>query len=160
MQPTFRISPLTPEVFAPFGTVLGARGEAPATTYPEVLEHADVPGAFTFAVLQRPPVALATLRVAQLERHPYSAQSFLPIVAGRWLVLVTSSLSDGTPDQQNAHGFLPGPDQAICIARDVWHAGLTVFDRPAQIGMLMWKAESGGDGIVHDLATPLALTEE
>jgi ureidoglycolate lyase len=58
----------------------------------------------------------------------------------------------------NARAYLAGPEDAICIERNVWHAGLTVLDGPAEFAMMMWRADAGDDGIVHELATPLTLT--
>jgi ureidoglycolate lyase len=61
------------------------------------------------------------------------------------------------PDAANARAFVAGPADAICIGRNVWHAGLTVLDRPAEFGMMMWRADAGDDGIVADLLHPIVL---
>ena len=80
------------------------------------------------------------------------------IVAGRWLVLVAPSLSDGSPDVAAARAFIAGPEDAVCIGRNVWHAGLTVFDRSAEVGMIMWRADGGDDGVLHELKDPIVLS--
>ncbi len=97
------------------------------------------------------------MTIGALERHPHSTQSFVPISVGRWIVLVAPTLSDGSPDAANARAFVAGPEDAICIGRNVWHAGLTVLDRPAEVAMMMWRRDAGDDGIVHELATPIVL---
>lgn len=141
---------------APLATLL----KAPDGKYidlPEVVEIGDVPGRHGFAILCPQPVSGGTVTVAALERHPHSTQSFFPIRTGRWLVVLAPTLANGLPDMANTRSFLAGPEDAICIHRDVWHAGLTVLDGPAEFGMLMWRADAGDDGIVHTLATPLVL---
>jgi len=96
--------------------------------------------------------------IAALERHPHSTQSFVPIKVGRWIVLAAPTLADGSPDIANMRAVVAGPEDAICIGRNVWHAGLTVLDRPAEVGMMMWKADAGGDGILYELKTPITLS--
>jgi ureidoglycolate lyase len=151
------LPPLTPEAAAPFVTVLRAR-DGKFTDVPEVVEKDNVPGRHAFAILCPQPAASERVSIAILERHPHSTQSFLPIAAGRWLVLVAPTLPDGSPDVAAARAFVAGPEDAICIGRNVWHAGLTVFDRPAEIGMIMWRADAGDDGVLHDLKDPIVLS--
>ena len=142
--------PVDAAALAPYATVLDA-ADGKARAFPEVMEKGDVPGAHAFTILCPKPVE-GPVRVAALERHPHSTQSFVPIKAGRWLVLVAPKTASGEQDLGGALAFVAGPEDAICIGQDVWHAGLTVFDRPAQFGMIMWKAESAEDGVLWQLA--------
>ena len=103
-------------------------------------------------------MAAGSVSITALERHAHSTQSLLPIRAGRWLILVAPTSADGSPDLSGARAFVAGPEQAICIGRNVWHAGLTVFDKPAEFGMIMWKAEGGDDGVLYELEVPLTVT--
>ena len=151
------LPPLTPEAAAPFAFVLRAKDEK-FTDIPEVLERGDVPGHHAFAILCPQPVDPAAIRITALERHPHSTQTFLPLKVGRWIVLVAPTLPDGSPDVANARAFVAGPEDGICIARNVWHAGLTVLDRPAEVGMMMWRADAGDDGVLHELAQPIELS--
>lgn len=128
------------------------------TDIPDVMAIGDTPGKHGFAILCPQPVAGSTVSITMLERHPHSTQSFIPIRGNRWLVVLVPTLPDGLPDMANVRSFLAGPDDAICIGRNVWHAGLTVLDGPSEFAMMMWRADAGDDGIVHNLATPLTLT--
>ena len=147
---------LTAEALAPFVTVLRARA-GKFTDFPQVLEQGDTPGRHAFAILCPQPSPGATVAIASLERHPHSTQSFVPISAGRWIVVVAPTSADGSPDVANVRAVVAGPEDAICIGRNVWHAGLTVLDRPAEFGMMMWRADAGDDGIVFDLPQPIVL---
>jgi ureidoglycolate lyase len=145
------------DALAPYVTVLRAK-DGKFTEFPAVLEPGDVPGHHAFAILCPQPAAGSTVTIAALERHPHSTQSFVPIRVGRWIVLAAPTLPDGNPDVANIRAVVAGPEDAICIGRDVWHAGLTVLDRPAEIAMMMWKADAGDDGILYELKTPITLS--
>lgn len=151
-----RLGPLA--ALSPLVGRLGA-GPTASTPVPDATAHADIPGRFAVVVLRSKPVPIVDLKISRLERHPYSAQTFLPIVAGRWLVLAVPSRGDGSPDCARTAAFLAGPEDGICIRPNIWHAALTVFDRPAEMAMMMWCAEHREDGVVQELATPLAITE-
>lgn len=147
---------LTADALAPFATLIGAE-RAPGEV-PSVLERGDVPGRHAFTLLAPQPVPADAIPIRFLERHPHSTQSFLPIRLSRWVICVAPTLSDGTPDVSRLKAFLAGPGDAICIGRNVWHAPLTVLDGPAEVGMIMWKADAGDDGIVFQLPEPLTLS--
>lgn len=151
------LPPLASASLEPLAIALKAK-DGKHTDLPDVVATGDTPGHHGFAILCPQPVSGSTVSITALERHPHSTQSFIPIRCGRWLVVLAPTLPDGDPDIAKARSFLAGPDDAICIARDVWHAGLTVLDGPAEFGMIMWRADAGDDGIVHQLASPLTLT--
>ena len=155
MSFSLKARPIDAVLLAPYATVLGAP-DGKARAIPEVMAIGDVPGAHAFTILCPAPVA-GPISVAALERHPHSTQSFLPLAAGRWLILVAPTTATGEPDLGGALAFLAGPEDAICIGRNVWHAGLTVLDQPASFAMIMWKAENAEDGILHQLAEPLTV---
>jgi ureidoglycolate lyase len=151
------LSPLASATLEPLAKRLAAK-DGKYTDIPDVLAVGDTPGKHGFAILCPQPASGSTVTITALERHPHSTQSFVPIRAGRWLVVLAPTLPDGSPDMANARAYLAVPEDAICIERNVWHAGLTVLDGPAEFAMMMWRADAGDDGIVHELATPLTLT--
>lgn len=151
------LPPFATAALAPLATRLAAV-DGKYTDIPEVLAIGDAPGKHGFAILCPQPVSGPTIAITALERHPHSTQSFVPIRAGRWIVVLAPTLPDGLPDMANVRAFLAGPTDAICIHQNVWHAGLTVLDGPAEFAMMMWRATAGDDGIVHTLDTPLHLS--
>lgn len=152
-----KLQPLKPGAAEPFAYSIQSI-DGRMTEVPMVTEVGDVPGRHVFTVLAPKPVPADAISITFLERHPHSTQTFLPIRVGRWLVVVAPSLPSGEPDLANLRAFVAGPGDAICIARNAWHAGLTVLDQPAEFGMQMWRADAGGDGIVFNLETPISLT--
>jgi ureidoglycolate lyase len=121
------LRPLTAQAFAPFGEVLeltaGATGSSDAGTsarhdlpsHLELTRHGGLP-------------ALATLRVqAQplegpwhvLERHLRGSQTFVPLQAGRWVVLVARGHT--APDLTTLEAFAATPQQGVTLHAGTWH---------------------------------------
>lgn len=136
--------PLTQAAFAPYGDVLAAP-DAPGRRYVEDALANRRPGARPGLSLSRKLPAALPLRSARMERHRFSSQSFVPMAAGRWLVLVAPHGPDGWPDMPRARAFLARPDQGVTYGADVWHHPSTVFDRPADFAILMWLDGGGED---------------
>ncbi|MFM7422520.1 MAG: ureidoglycolate lyase, partial [Alphaproteobacteria bacterium] len=80
-----------------------------------------------------------------MERHEFSSQSFIPMEAGRWLVLVAPHGVDGKPDMEKARAFLARPDQGVTYGANVWHHPSTVFDREARFAVFRWKDGTSAD---------------
>lgn len=156
MSLALQAQPLDAAALAPYATVLSA-ADGVARMVPEVMQNDGVSGAHAFTILCPQPLAGA-VSITALERHPHSTQSFLPITSGRWLILIAPKTAAGEPDLSGALAFIAGPEDAICIHQDVWHAGLTVFDRPAQFAMIMWKAQAGDDGVQSHLSDAIAIS--
>jgi ureidoglycolate hydrolase len=62
-----------------------------------------------------------------LERHRYSAQSFIPICSGvKYLVVVTDVTTDDKPDLDKLKAFVAIDKQGVCYKTGVWHASMSV----------------------------------
>jgi ureidoglycolate lyase len=132
------LEPLTAEAFAPFGDVLAAPAD-PGRVYIEAaLDNRRAHARPSLSFSTREPAALP-LTSTTMERHRHSSQSFVPMEAGRWLVLVAPHGADGGPDMARARAFLAAPDQGVTYGADVWHHPSTVFDRIARFAIFMWK---------------------
>ena len=138
------LEPLTAEAFAPFGEVLAAPA-APGRDYIDAaLENRRAQAKPSLSVSTKAPTA-QPLASTTMERHLHSSQSFVPMEAGRWLVLVAPHGADGGPDMARARAFLARPDQGVTYGADVWHHPSTVFDRTARFAVFMWKDGSPAD---------------
>lgn len=136
--------PLTADAFAPFGEVLAAP-ESPGRVHIEgALENRRPQAKPALYFTCKEPSALP-LRSVTMERHPHSSQSFVPMDAGRWLVIVAPHAEGGRPDMARARAFLARPDQGVTYGADVWHHPFTVIDRPARVAVFMWKDGSPTD---------------
>lgn len=85
------------------------------------------------------------IKVTALEKHDLSAQTFAPIVVGRWLAAVAPALPDGQPDFKALRAFVLDETVGICYRPNVWHHPFACFDRPSEMMMLRWDDRSEAD---------------
>lgn len=153
--PTLLAQPLTAEAFEPFGDVLEAPSEFGRKYFDAALGNRR-DGA-------RPSLSLSSVRAREgdeiearvMERHEFSSQSFLPLAADRYLVLVAPRSSTGGPDEARLQAFVATGDQGITYRPDTWHHPLTVFGRNARFAVVMWLDGSAGDEEFVTLAQPV-----
>src|SRR5262249_19256648 len=103
------------------------------------------------------PLAQPSLRAELFERHEFSSQTFLPLAAGRYLVIVTSDAAGGGPDGAAAPAFAGRAGQGVTYRAGLWHHGMTALDQPATFAVLMWCDGSSGDEEFVKLAAPLTI---
>ena len=151
------VGPLTREVFAPFGQVLMAVGDdAQRQEFAAALKNyrpeATLNMAFLLSKPSDPPWYIHTL-----ERHPYSAQSFVPVQGTRYLAAVCPSTADGTPDLDRLTAFVAKGTQAVNYNPDVWHVPHMVLGGPGMFIMLRWDCGNAQDTEYFPVAPPLHL---
>ena len=130
---TVAVRPLTAEAFAPFGTVIEARGEPTRLINAGLCgRHHDLcapdvaDGRVGLSVFDAQPRTLP-YRLDLMERHPIGSQAFVPMHAEPFLVTVAPD-QDGRPGKPVA--FLTDGAQGIQFARNVWHGVLTPLAAP------------------------------
>jgi ureidoglycolate lyase len=136
---------LTQEAFAPYGDVIAVPVQPGREYYSSGLGNARAGARPSLSMVMREPVGGWPLEVKFLERHEFSSQTFVPLDAGRWLVVVCPHATVGGPDVAHARAFIGGRDQGITYRMNSWHHGLTVLDRPGRFVMFMWLDGSSGD---------------
>ena len=151
------IEPLTAEAFKPFGQVTDMASRERRNHISGAFERtpeAVEPRLWVATLLQAVQLPLA---LGLLERHPYSAQSFMPVNACPYVVVVCHPDDSGEPDLASLRGFLAAPGQGVTYARNVWHHGLSVLQAPAQFIVCMSFTGEGGDDIFLPLDVPVQL---
>ena len=141
---TIPVEHLCPESFRPFGQVLETLTESSRVFYNQALENARLNALVNLSVAHFTPVAECPFQIKQMERHPWSSQTFIPMKVSRYLIVVAPDGTQGVPDMNAARAFIANDSQAITYRRAVWHHGMTVLDQPATMAVLMWC--DGGDG--------------
>jgi ureidoglycolate lyase len=149
--------PISRAGLAPLATTLGSAGKR-RTDFPEAMEPGPGAGRHSLAVIRFEPVSADNLAISKLERHPYSAQTFIPITVGRYYVVVAPTKADGSPDTSQAQAFVGGPGDTIVYPKNVWHGSLLVVGQAAEMAVVMWRREAGDDTVVVDLEAPIALS--
>lgn len=149
--------PLTALEFAPFGDVLDNDGSLRRNFYPDATKQGDGLGELRFWVSHVEPTTTKLISITQLERHPFAAQSFIPLSVSRWLIIVAPRMLDESPDIGRLRAFIAAPGVGICYRRGTWHRGTTVLNAAAQFGVLMWRRAARDDDEFYDLKEPIEI---
>jgi ureidoglycolate lyase len=150
--------PLSADTFAPFGDVItfynGKRRNHVLNAF-ERTEEAALPSLW----ISRPGVATqGTALIRDLERHPYSAQTFLPLNGGRYLIVVCGSDAQGKPELSGLRAFIAEGNQGVTYSMNVWHHGLTVFDVKTEFVVVMSLTADEPSDVFFPLTVPVAVT--
>lgn len=158
---TIQTEPLIARTFAPFGEVLEATGQ-PDRLINEGLcgrwhDRAQLdfgpettpPGRAGISLFRAEPRALP-YELALLERHPEGSQSFIPMHAHPFLVIVAPD-KGGVPGQPRA--FLTDGAQGVNYRRDTWHGVLTPLAEPGLFAVID-RIGSSANLIEYRLAQP------
>ena len=141
--------PLTQETFAPYGLVSGltAAGSLLVEGAFEATEDAQQP------VLQIVKIASPqqTVVIKQLEAHPFSAQTFLPLDMAPSLIVVCDWNGTEGPDVATLRAFIAQPDQIVTYHRGVLHHKITPLAPVAIFAMAMRQTGCGGDTVLYEL---------
>lgn len=160
-SPTLRplsAEPLNADAFVAFGHVLELDREAPRRGHVagavERSAEAVEPQLWIATVAQ--PVTLP-FELTQLERHPFSAQTFIPLNGSGYLVVVCESSVSGAPDLTTLRLFQANARQGVTYRRNVWHGGLAALRAGAQFVVSMSFTGRGDDDEFLPLETPIEL---
>ncbi len=97
--------------------------------------------------------------VKMLERHRHSAQMFLPLNGGSFLIVVAGSLATGEPEIASLQAFTVQRGQGIVYAPGVWHLPLVALEHHAEFAMLMWEDGTQDDCDERLLASPFMVQQ-
>ena len=154
---TRALEPLTAAAFAPYGDVLAApTAPGERALYADGLTPDRADTRISLHVNHVPPSALLFV-ATRMEHHPATSQTFLPLEASRFLVVVAGRAPDGGPDPVSLRGFWSPGSQGVTHHAGVWHHGMVALDRPAHFAVLMWRRDEGIDDVFVDLPAPVAL---
>ncbi|MCH4547326.1 ureidoglycolate lyase [Rhizobium changzhiense] len=147
--------PLTQETFAPYGLVSGL------TTASSLL----IDGAFDATEDAPKPVLQLvkiespqqTVVIQQLEAHPFSAQTFLPLDMSPSLIVVCDWNGTKGPDAGTLKAFIAQPDQIVTYHRGVLHHKITPLAPLSTFAMAMRQTGRGGDTVLYELGEPTSV---
>lgn len=134
MLPTLRLRPLTAHDFAAYGEVLDL-ADGPARSINEgTTQRHDLPSTLELTRHGGSPVLAAFRAQAQplegpwkmLERHLWGSQTFVPLQAGRWVVLVARGHTH--PDLGTLAAFGATARQGVTLHAGTWHHPLIALE--------------------------------
>ena len=150
---TVTLEPLTSAAFAPFGDVAARPAGARRRYLPTALDLAEEARTMSLWISAVAAPAHLPLQLIALERHPFSAQSFIPLDAGRYLAIVCEADSASRPNLNTLRAFVADQHQAVTYARNVWHHPLTVIDQAMAFAIAMGTTGREDDDVWHTLDT-------
>lgn len=145
---TVHVSPLSAAAFGPFGDVIESAGHAPLAINAGTCERFDdLARVDVFEAGGRPLISIfraaprpLPLEVRLLERHPHSSQSFYPLDARPFLVVVAEGA--GRPRAADVRAFLCSGAQGVNYRRNTWHHALIALGQVSRFLVV----DRGGPG--------------
>ena len=157
MTVALRPEPLTAQNFAPFGAVIERPGEPGERALHGRWFEEGPPGSGLQVHANHVPASALPLAVRRIERHPHAAQGFVPLDVAAFLCVVFPAGPDGAPLLGGARAFLAPGRLGVIYARNVWHLGATVLDRPGSFVVLMRRANDGADDVFAGIAEEVSI---
>ena len=152
--------PISDEAFALFGELVAHRGVDARRYLRDVPEGAAPAANLRMWVSRYPAPRPLPVVHKKLERHPHSAQTFIPLRVSRYVVVCAPADAAGDPDAGRARAFVVGPGTGVAYRRGVWHGPMTVLDEPAEFAVVMWSTgDAGRDDEWRDLREPIAVAD-
>jgi ureidoglycolate lyase len=159
--PPLFATPLNAAAFAPFGDVLAYDAATSRLVNDgfalrsDTAARLEADGGVPVLSIYRASARRLPLEIPTLERHPHSSQSFFPLTALRFLVVVAPATADGWPELAHARAFVGGSQQGITYRPGVWHAPITALDQDGDLLMLIWERGSEEDCLTQPCAPVL-----
>jgi ureidoglycolate lyase len=149
---------LSVENFAAYGDVVEHRGSESRRVLPTPFSSASPELRHRFTVNHLIRVTGRTIRVNELERHPFSAQTFIPLSGSRHLVVVALSNTDGQLDPATLQAFITNGHQGVSYRPAVWHFAFTAIDSDAQVAVIIGLTGRANDTEYTTLPTSADVT--
>jgi ureidoglycolate lyase len=143
--------PLTAKAFGAYGEIVEYHGDQKRCHIPGPLRHRDRSMEPAFWVTRATSPMILPARIRQLERHLFSAQTFVPLRCKSYLVVVAPDSAGAGPDLGRLEVFLAEEGQGVCYHPRTWHHGLTVLSAPADFVVMMSVFEAPGGDEIFDL---------
>lgn len=147
--------------FAPYGEVLQLAHGASRGINAGTSLRRELPCSLDFARGGGRPVLATFQAQAQplagpwtlLERHVHGSQTFVPLQADRWVVLVARG--GDHPDPATLAAFAASPQQGITLAPGTWHHPLIALD--AGLFLVIERGADAVDCEIVQLPVPVLL---
>jgi ureidoglycolate hydrolase len=145
------------ERFAPFGICFSLVSTAGRVDVPLQFEGEPATGASALTVITA-PFARSMNGISRIERHPFSAQAFLPLSARP---MVTFVAPPGEPPRHadQIAAFVVPVGHGIAYRAGTWHSGLMGLEAAVSVASFVRRIGDGTDTEFADLSFKLHLTE-
>jgi len=147
---TLDVQKMTPEAFAPYGQIIGARGQV----------ELDLDGGKASFVAQT--VESRPLQFSFLGRHQRTEQVFVPMGGNRSVIAVAPPCENGSasPNVERMAAFLVDGSCAFKLHRGAWHTSAFPLNECATFMVLDRENTLEEDYDLRDLASTLGVMVE
>jgi ureidoglycolate lyase len=129
--------PLSASAFAAFGDVAERPVRERRRYLPTGEGRTEEASIFSCWISSAARLGALPLRITTMERHPYSAQTFIPLGTSQYLAIVCSAGPDHLPDIATLRCFIAEPHQSVTFARNTWHHPMTVLGQAMEFVVAM-----------------------
>lgn len=129
--------------FEPYGEVLSLADHLPRHDFAGRVRNTRA-SAWPNLALIRPPVAIKSQIISQMERHKHSTQAFFPLDVEAYLVVV-SPPADAGPRCDRVGAFFVPSGIAISYHAGTWHTSMRVIGRVGVMAMLVHEDGTDDD---------------
>jgi ureidoglycolate hydrolase len=156
------ISPVTltgdgDDRFVPFGICFPLVSTTGRIEIPLQFEAEPVAGASTLTIIVA-PFAASMRGITRIERHPFSVQAFLPLVAQPVVTFVAPAGEPPRHAEQFAAFVVPA-GHGIAYRAGTWHCGLMGLEAAVNVATFVRRIADGSDTEFADLPFNLTLKE-
>jgi len=143
---------ISAEKFAPYGELLENKTTEKRQYFSLQFADANNPRIW---VNHLPKLDATSIILNEMESHPFSAQTFVPMHGGRCLVAVALSGSEGKPDMSTLRAFLTDGGQGVTYRPHVWHYAFTSIDGPNEVVVIMGYTGRNDDTVIVTFSEPV-----
>jgi ureidoglycolate lyase len=143
--------PLTAAGFAGFGDVAERPIDVRRRNLPTSADTARDVSHFAHWISSAARLGALPLPIKTMERHPFTAQTFIPLGSSRYLAIVCAAGPDGLPDVATLRCFIAGAHQTVTFARNVWHHPMTVLGETMEFAVAMGMTGRDDDDVFVDI---------
>ncbi|RWR00966.1 hypothetical protein ED28_16080 [[Pantoea] beijingensis] len=129
------LEPISANAFAPFGQLLPLGHGQTRVELIDELHNGRDSARPRLSVVEVPPTTFP-LMVAEMERHIFSSQVFMPCYGESYMVLVAQHGDDDLPDLATLRAFRVPTHFGIHYHPDTWHYPITACGQPARFVVL------------------------
>jgi len=153
--------PLTAAAFSPYGTVIVAPANGGTLINEGTAERFELladlklthDGGRPVLSVSRASARSFPFTLREMERHALGSQSFVPLGARRFVVVVAAAGS--APGTDDLRAFITDGEQGVCLSPGTWHHGLLAVDAGDYV--VLERRASAVDCDIHTLDRPRLL---
>jgi ureidoglycolate lyase len=151
---TINASEIDSEAFLPFGDVIRPAQIGARSDWSGAFENSRPNARINLYTTAVEAVGFP-VKLAMLERHFHSFQTFIPLDIGRYLICVAPNGAGDLPAIDSIRAFIVSAGLGITYRANIWHHPMMALDHTGQFAVWMWLSGGHDDEEFVDLTQPV-----